>query len=427
MSESRTRVVVAGGGAAGYFAAIACAEAAPGFDVRILEKGPHPLSKVRISGGGRCNVTHACFEPRTLSTRYPRGERALIGPFSRFAPADTIAWFAARGVPLKTEADGRLFPTTDQSATIIDCLEGAAKAARVQVVVRCTVERAARRPGGGFELTLDGGATLDCDRLLLATGGCRTTALGQLAVDLGHTLEPPVPSLFTFHVALPWLRTLPGIAVEDVEASVPGTPLCERGPLLITHEGVSGPVVLRLSAWGARLLAEKHYAFSLTVNWLPGREPAQVAAELAARRASHGAKLVVNLPLAPLPARLWEQLVRAAGVAPDARWSGLPRAAAEALTAVLTRCALPVSGKTLNQEEFVTCGGVRLREVDFKTMESKLCPGLYFAGELLDIDGITGGFNFQAAWTTGWIAGHALAGVEPRRPGGGATLTSARV
>jgi predicted Rossmann fold flavoprotein len=245
--------------------------------------------------------------------------------------------------------------------------------------------------------------------LLIATGGCRTPALGQIVVSLGHTLVPPVPSLFTFHIETPWLPGLAGVSVDPAEASVAGTALSERGPLLVTHWGLSGPVVLRLSAWGARELHALNYRFPLHVNWLPERSTEQVAAELDARRSTQGAKLVVNVPLPPLTARLWEQLVLAAGLGRDTRWSTLTRQAQQRLVQQLTRSEFPVTGKSLNKDEFVTCGGVKLSEVHFKTMESRVCPGLHFAGEVLDIDGITGGFNFQAAWTTGWIAGHAMA------------------
>ena len=251
------RIIVAGGGAAGFFAAIAAAEAAANAGrpaaVTVLEKGTECLTKVRISGGGRCNVTHACFDPRTLAACYPRGERALIGPFTRFQPADTVAWFEKRGVRLKTEPDGRMFPVTDSSQTIIDCLVRCARQAGVVLRNRCGIQRAARSTDGGFDLQLADGSVLACDRLLLATGGCRTPAGGELAVTLGHSLEPPVPSLFTFHIETPWLRELAGLSVATVEASVPGTNLRERGPLLATHWGVSGPVILPLSAWGARI------------------------------------------------------------------------------------------------------------------------------------------------------------------------------
>jgi predicted Rossmann fold flavoprotein len=406
---SSRRVIVVGGGAAGFFAAITCAESLPEAEVTVLEKSPQFLSKVRISGGGRCNVTHACFDARELAARFPRGERELIGPFKRFQPRDTVAWFEGRGVKLKTESDGRMFPVSDSSQTIVDCLVDAAKATGVKLRTKCGVERESRSDKGGFELTLSDGETLVCDRLLLATGGCRTAAGGRLAVSLGHTLEPPVPSLFTFQMETSWLRGLAGISVESAEASVPGTRLRERGALLVTHSGLSGPVILRLSAWGARVLHDCDYRFPLRINWLPHLSAEAITAELQSRRSQQPARLVVNTPIPPLSARLWEQLVVAAGVKRDTRWAALSRSTQHRLVQQLMRTEFQVTGKNLNKEEFVTCGGVRLSEVNFKTMESRICPGLYFAGELLDIDGITGGFNFQSAWTTGWIAGKAMA------------------
>ena len=420
---SKRRIVVVGGGAAGFFAAIACAEAAPGLEVLLLEKGSSFLSKVRISGGGRCNVTHACFEPRELSRYYPRGAQPLLGPFTVFQPADTIAWFEARGVKLKTEPDGRIFPVTDSSKTVIDCLLAAANQAGVELVANRAVERISRDANGGFNLELTRGETIRCDRLMLATGGCRAAAAGALAVSLGHTLEPPVPSLFTFHIATPWLRELAGISLQEIEACVPGRRLREVGALLVTHQGLSGPVILRLSAWGARALHGLEYHFPLRINWLPRVPQAELVKKLDALRADQPARLVVNTPFAPLPARLWQSLILACGIPRETRWANLSKTARHQLLGQLTSIDLPVTGKSLNQEEFVTCGGVRLAEVNFKTMESRVCPGLYFAGELLDIDGLTGGFNFQVAWTTGWIAGHAMASsfgreahhhVEPR-------------
>ena len=403
-----------GGGAAGFFGAIACAEAAPGAEVVVLEKGPQFLSKVRISGGGRCNVTHACFDSREFATRYPRGARELLSPFKQFQASDTVAWFESRGVKLKTESDGRIFPVTNSSQTIIDCLMRAAREAGVQLRNNCGVERATRLPDGRFELGLERGEKSSCEHLLLATGGCRAAVAGQLATALGHTIEPPVPSLFTLHIETPWLRGLAGVSLAPVEVSVLAPGLRERGPLLITHWGLSGPVILRLSAWGARELHELNYQLPLLVNWLPGWSAEAIAAELKARRQTQPAKLVVNSPWPALPSRLWEQLVLAAGISQHTRWSALSRSDQHRLVAQLSRTELPVSGKSLNKDEFVTCGGVRLSEVNFKTMQSRICPGLYFAGELLDIDGITGGFNFQAAWTTGWIAGHAMAEVGIR-------------
>jgi len=439
---SSKRVVIIGGGAAGCFAAIAAAE--QGADVTVLEKTARFLEKVRISGGGRCNVTHACWDPREFAARYPRGGRALLGPFQKFSASDTVAWFAARGVKLKTEADGRMFPVTDSSETIIDCLLEAAQKAGVRLRVNCGVESVNKLAEGGFEVGLmrsapvpgrsnvqtfggsdiavdprhgdiaapeDGRAPAEgiiCDKVLLATGGCRGAAGGQLAVSLGHTLASPVPSLFTFQIASAWLRSLSGVSV-DAEVSVPAIRLRERGPLLVTHWGLSGPAVLKISAWGARVLHDLNYQFPLLVNWLPESNTEKTVREFQARRAAEGAKLVVNAPLTPLTARLWEQLVRAAGIARETRWSALTRTQSHALAQQLLRTEFSVTGKSLNKDEFVTCGGVKLDEVNFQTMASKLCPGLYFAGELLDIDGLTGGFNFQAAWTTGFIAGRAMA------------------
>lgn len=422
------KIVVIGGGAAGFFGAITCAEALQGRgSVTILERGSNVLQKVKISGGGRCNVTHACFEPKELAKRYPRGGPALIGAFHRFQAADTVKWFEARGVVLKTEADGRMFPTTDQSQTIINCLTTVARDAGVELRTGCGVERVERRAEGGFRLWLGAGGFqppagdaalrsggwkppapgLECDVLLLATGG--TKAGDSLAASLGHAIEPPVPSLFTFHIADKRLEGLSGLAVERATVSAVGTKLKETGPVLITHWGLSGPGILRLSAWGARELAACDYKFALRVNWLPDHNFESVIALAQAQRGLTGAKRVQNAPLAGLPSRLWERLVATAGIAPQTQWAGLNKAQTQTLARLLVESEFTVTGKSMNKEEFVTCGGVRLAEVDFKTMASRVCPGLYFAGELLDIDGITGGFNFQAAWTTGWLAGNAMA------------------
>jgi predicted Rossmann fold flavoprotein len=402
------RIVIVGGGAAGVFAALACAEAGCTSEIVVLEKSPQFLSKVKISGGGRCNVTHALFDEQEFAQRYPRGNRELIGPFKKFQASDTVAWFATHGVRLKTEPDGRMFPETDSSQTIIDCLLNTARKAGVKLHANSGVE-AVQRLSEGFELQLSPPSDpIQCDRLLIALGGCRTPAVGQLAVALGHTLEPPVPSLFTFHIETPWLRELAGISVEQVEVGIPGVDLAERGALLVTHWGLSGPAILRLSAWGARALHERQYRTSIFVNWLPQLNAEKLTAEFQSRRNSEPARLVVNSPMAKLPMRLWEKLVAASGLPGKVRWSELSRSAAHRLIQQLLRTEFPVTGKSLNKEEFVTCGGVRLSEVNFKTMESRICPGLYFAGEILDIDGITGGFNFQAAWTTGWIAGRSM-------------------
>ena len=405
------RIIIVGGGAAGFFAAITCAEGDPSAQVTLIEKGQKFLTKVRISGGGRCNVTHQCFDARDLSTRFPRGSQELIGAFNRFQPGDAIAWFGERGVELKVEADGRMFPSTDTSQTIVDALIQAASNAGVKLRLECGVDSVTKQVDGGFRLGLSDGKTIECDRLLLATGGCRSSAGGQLAVSLGHNLTALAPSLFTVHIDEKWLRELPGVSIENIEATVPGMRLRERGPMLITHVGLSGPVILRLSAWGARELAAVDYKFPLHINWLPQYTNESLSSKLSRLRKTHPSRMIVNSPLAPLSARLWEQLVIASGLSPSIRWAELSGSAQHDLVNHLLRTEFVVTGKTLNKEEFVTCGGVTLAEVNFKTMESRICPRLYFAGELLDIDGITGGFNFQSCWTTGWIAGNAMAGL----------------
>ena len=399
------RIVIAGGGAAGFFAAVAAAEQNPAARVTLCEATGRPLSKVRISGGGRCNVTHACFEPDELARHYPRGGPELRGPLHRWGPRETAAWFAAHGVALKTEADGRMFPVTDDSATVVDCLRGAAERRGIVVRTGCGVRAA--RPG--FTVELATGEALACDRLLLATGGTQGSSGLAIAAGFGHEIVPPVPSLFTFHVADPRLAGLAGVSVADAVVGVAGTRLQERGPVLITHDGLSGPAILKLSAWGARALHDRAYRFVLTVAWTGGLARPDVAAGLGRGAREHPRKQVASWNPFGLPQRLWERLVAAAGVPAERPWSGVSRAGAEALARQLAAGEFAVDGKSLFKEEFVTCGGVRLREVDFRTMESRLHPGLHFAGEVLDIDGLTGGFNLQSAWTTGWLAGRAMA------------------
>ncbi len=413
MAEKR-RVVIVGGGAAGFFAAIACAEGlGAGGEVALYEATAHPLAKVRVAGGGRCNVTHACFEPRELVKNYPRGGRELLGAFHRWQPRDTVDWFAARGVETKTEADGRMFPVTDDSATIVDCLMKTAEAAGVNLVTSLGV-RKVERAGTDFWLTLTDGSNARCERLLLATGGNRSSAGFTMAESLGHAIEPLVPSLFTFHIDDARLVGLSGVAVENAVASLRETKLGaagrQGGPLLITHWGLSGPAVLKLSAWGARELAAANYEFALGVNWAPPHTRETLVRELAEVRGKNPRKQIATWSPLAMPQRLWERLVTAAGVAPATPWAQVGNPALAALAAQVTTAEFRVVGKSLFKEEFVTCGGVRLSEVDFKTMESRLCPGLHFAGEVLDVDGVTGGFNFQSAWTTGWLAGQGMAG-----------------
>lgn len=400
-------LIAIGGGAAGFFGAITHAEHGGGSTL-ILERTASPLAKVKISGGGRCNVTHHCLDPKVLVKNYPRGEKPLMGAMHRFRVEDTIAWFESHGVELKTESDGRMFPMTDRSQTIIDCLEKAAGDAGVEIRTGCGAKAITR--GDVFEIETDQGEILRARNVLLATGGTRAAAGARLARQLGHSLEEAVPSLFTFKIADPRLSDLPGVSVAPTECSIAHSKLKSTGPLLVTHSGVSGPGILRLSAWGARELAARDYRFTLKVNWLPGID---VVAELRTLREGSGKRQIESRsPFPQIPRRLWARLVQAAGISADQTWARLTKTERGALVRQLTEAEFEVVGKSLNKEEFVTCGGVRLSEIDSKTMQSKLCPGLYFAGEVMDVDGITGGFNFQNAWTSGYLAG--LACVESR-------------
>lgn len=405
----RRSIAVIGGGAAGFFGAIAAAENRSHPRVALYEAGSECLAKVRISGGGRCNVTHHCFEPAQLVQQYPRGSKALRGPFSRFQPRDTIDWYRRRGVMLKTEADGRMFPTTDSSATVVDCLTTAAQRAGVVIHTRSPI-KAVERSSRGFRLIFKTGQT-ECDRILLATGS--SPQGHRLAQGLGHHIEPPVPSLFTFTVKDKALHQRSGLAVSQatITLKLPGQKkaLSQTGPLLITHWGLSGPAVLKLSAWGARLLSQSSYRATATINWLPALTSDDLRSELLATRSAFPKRAAVNQNPTALPKRLWSYFLQRAGIEPQAPWTSLSNKALNRLTQELLQGEYAIAGKGAFKEEFVTCGGVRLREVDFKTMESRLCPGLFFAGEVLDIDGITGGFNFQSAWTTAWLAGQAMA------------------
>jgi len=439
------QVVVIGGGAAGFFGAIACATAHPHTQVTLLEAGRQPLTKVRISGGGRCNVTHACFEPARLVQNYPRGSRALRGAFSRFQARDTVAWFASQGVKLKTEPDGRMFPITNSSETIVDCLMQAAANAGVKLRTGAVVASVSwigsqgdeedkgdkgdkgklhqffphsptlplsPSPPHSFEVVLKSGEVLQCDRLLLATG---SSPIGyQIAKALGHQIEPPVPSLFTFNIPDRQLRELAGISVNSVQLRLlaDNTKLEQTGPLLITHWGLSGPAVLKLSAWGARLLHDSHYQATLLINWLPQFKQEDLRQKLQIVKAEQAKKAIALHRGVDLPQRLWQYLVARVGINPEDRWAGISNKTLNQLIQELVQGQYQVQGKGVFKEEFVTCGGVRLQEVNFKTMESRLVPGLYFAGEILDIDGVTGGFNFQSAWTTAWLAGQAMGSRE---------------
>lgn len=402
-------VIVVGGGPAGFFASIRCAELNPALHVLLIEKAQQTLGKLLISGGGRCNVTHACFDPAQLVTYYPRGGAELRGAFTRFQPADTLKWFEDRGVKLKTESDGRMFPVTDSSKTISGCLLSSASRAGVRVETGVSLQSVVPGSRSGFILTVrdqSGIIQLNTGQLLIATGGDPKSL--DMVRSLGHTIEPPVPSLFTFNVPDQRLEGLAGVTVDAVTVKLDS--LSQHGPLLITHWGLSGPAVLRLSAWGAPLLAEKKYRAALHVNWL-GDYTVEKALDVLQHHKDwreNANRKVLNEPaFTQLPVRLWKQLAQ--DIVQDKKWGNVSKAELRQLAQELTASEFEITGKGQYKDEFVTCGGVSLSEVDFKTMQSRLVPGLFFAGEVLDIDGVTGGFNFQSAWTTGWLAGSAMA------------------
>jgi predicted Rossmann fold flavoprotein len=395
-------ILVFGGGAAGIFAAIAAKNANPSANVALFEKSAVLLSKVRISGGGRCNVTHSCFDPKELIQNYPRGGRELLGPFHRFQPHQTIEWFESRGVKLKTESDGRMFPITDSSETIIACLLSEAKKIGVEIVLRKRTEKIEKKDDL-FAITLKEGDTLYAKKLLLATGSSEEGYL--IAQSLGHSIQKPVPSLFTFNVPSSHLKELSGISVDPVQIKVEGTSLSQIGPLLITHFGFSGPAALKLSAWGARYFYEKSYHVTIQISWLPHLSKQQILEQLLKGKTSFPTKILFSENPFRFPKSLWKAFLDIYGETFKKPMGNVSLKDLQTLCDMLHADSYQVEGKTTNKEEFVTCGGVSLKEVDFKTMESKLCKGLFFAGEILDIDGVTGGFNFQNAWTTGYIAG----------------------
>lgn len=404
------RIAIVGAGAAGYFAAINAARTFPNARIELLEATRQPLYKVGISGGGRCNVTHHCFDIDRLLQGYPRGFKELIGPFQRFQPRDTVQWFESRGVRLKAEDDGRMFPVTDDSATIIACLQHSADTAGVTLRLHARVTGISRDNDESptFRINFKGGTSTEFDRVLLATG---SSPIGyEIASSLGHKIIPPVPSLFTFKIKDERLHGLSGISFPDVALTleVGDNTLEQRGPLLITHWGLSGPAVLKLSAWGARLLFTTRYQAILRVNLLPEQSLATIEENLQRYRAAHPRRAITAHPLYDLPRRYWERIVADSAIAPELTWSHITRQQQSALVEQLANARFAITGKGEFKDEFVTAGGVRLKEVDFRTMASRLCPGLYFAGEILDIDGITGGYNFQAAWSTGWVAGESI-------------------
>jgi predicted Rossmann fold flavoprotein len=400
------KIIIIGGGAAGFFAAIVAAETHPKANITILERGKNVLEKVRISGGGRCNVTHACFMPRELVKNYPRGDKALMSPFTRFAAGDTIEWFENHGVKLKIEDDGRMFPTTDDSQTIVDCLMGAALKNGVKILRGYRVDKILPPQADMTHFTLKTNeGDIECDKLVVATGS--SNAVWTILEGLGHTLVKPVPSLFTFNIKDPRLDGLAGLSVENAEIKVENSKLKANGPLLITHWGLSGPGILRLSSWGARELHDTQYDFSIKINWT-GFDTTEDVKEVLNELKFESKKQVSNTPQYLIPSRLWERFLKAADIPDTLRWADTSKKHLQALAEQLTQSHFKVKGKSTFKEEFVTAGGIDLDEINFKTFESKLIPNLFFAGEVLDIDAITGGFNFQAAWTGGWHVGKAI-------------------
>jgi predicted Rossmann fold flavoprotein len=411
-STSCLRVAVIGGGAAGFFAAISTAELNPSAEVVLFESGKKVLRKVKVSGGGRCNVTHSCFEPADLAKKYPRGGRELRGAFHHWQPRDTIEWFGQAGVQTKTEEDGRVFPLSDDSQTIVDCLVEQARKSGVEVRLQRGMTGIEQAEDAKWLIESGDGKKEPFDKVCIAAGSLKSGGLEKLIEALGHRIEPLVPSLFALNVKDPRIAGLAGLSVQEASVRILPKGKAQSGPLLITHRGMSGPAILKLSAWEALAFAEHDYELEVEVNWLPGWNRGRVLEKFAELRKRKGDSLVKSKVFDHLPRRLWESLLWAVGVSPEDQWARMKKACEDALLAELIAGRYQVKGKTTNKEEFVTCGGVCLKEVDFRTMESKLRKGLHFAGECLDIDGVTGGFNFQAAWTTGRIAGRAMAGVE---------------
>ncbi len=405
----KKRLVVIGGGAAGFFCAINAAQMNPALEVMIIEKTSKLLSKVRISGGGRCNVTHHCFSMAEMIKKYPRGNSFLKKAFHHFFTTDTIQWFNERGVQLKAEADGRMFPVTDSSETIVNCLMKEVNKYGVQILLNREVA-ALSMVNGEWSVGFKDGEKIMTDFVCVASGGYPKALQFEWLKKLGHTIEAPVPSLFTFNMPGNSITSLMGIVAENASVKIAGSKLQEQGPLLITHWGMSGPCILKLSAWGAKELAAKNYNFSILVNWLPAFNEQTLKDKFQQVRFEQAAQKIVNRNAFGLPQRLWQYLLQQSGVNENLRWADLPAKEQNRLIKNICAQEFAVSGKTTFKEEFVTAGGVALEEVDYNTMQSKIIPNLFFAGEVLNIDGVTGGFNFQSAWTTGYIAAKAITG-----------------
>ncbi|NGP89586.1 NAD(P)/FAD-dependent oxidoreductase [Fodinibius halophilus] len=408
--SSQQSLAVIGGGAAGFFAAVNAGRRYPELSVTIFEKSREVLSKVRISGGGRCNVTHNCFDPEVFSQAYPRGSKELRWAFEQFQAKDTVAWFEDRDIDLKAESDGRMFPTTDDSATIINCLKREANQHGVTVQTKSRVE-VIEEIGQGtskYKLRVRGQSDQLFDAVVVATGGSNRRSTYEWLTELGHSITDPVPSLFTFNFRDKIFKDLAGISVENGSVSIEGTSYQHTGPILITHWGLSGPAVLKTSSWAARYLYDNEYRFTIRVNWVHPKNEQETRKILQELRQDNAAKNADKQDRFRLPNRLWKRLLKLTDIAPDSRWAELSNQQLHELAQELTGATYEIQGKTTFKEEFVTSGGIPLNEVNMGTMESKKCPNLYFAGEVLNIDGITGGFNFQSAWTTGWIAAQHL-------------------
>ncbi|NML37994.1 NAD(P)/FAD-dependent oxidoreductase [Chitinophaga sp. G-6-1-13] len=408
MSAIRKRLVVAGGGAAGFFCAVNAARLCPSLEVVLLEKTGKLLSKVKVSGGGRCNVTHNAPDITYMTKRYPRGQHFVKKTFSRFFVTDTIEWYAERGVKLKAEADGRMFPVTDNSQTIIDCLLREADKYQVKVETNKEVTALEKSADGRWQLQLQDGRSLAADYVCVAAGGYAQTGKFSWLEKTGHTIVPPAPSLFTFNMPGNPITALMGVAAT-AHVKIAGTKLQETGPVLITHWGMSGPAILRLSAWGARELQSLQYTFTAIVNWLPDYNENSLREEWPSLRQDLGKQKIHHKNPFGLPQRLWQFLLLQAGISEEMRWADVPAKDQNRFMKMLVSMEFPVKGKTTFKEEFVTCGGITLSEIDPSTMESRLVPNLFFAGEVMDVDGITGGFNFQHAWTSGFIAATMIA------------------
>jgi len=404
--------VVIGGGAAGFFCAINAARMNPALKVTILEKSSKLLAKVKVSGGGRCNVTHACFDITEMSRRYPRGQNFVKKTFHQFFTTDTINWFEERGVELKTESDGRMFPVTDSSQTIIDCLMREASQYNVGVQLNSEV-RSMKYEGGKIQIELSDSRLLAFDYCCIASGGYPKSSMFDWLKELGHTIEEPVPSLFTFNLPNHPITKLMGVSVEKAKVKIQNSKLEEEGPLLITHWGLSGPAILRLSAWGARQLAVGSWQFAIIVNWLPEFNEQSLREKFLQIRNTNASQKIIGKNNFGLPNRLWEYLALQSGIKDEMRWADMPAVVQNKFVKNLCAYECEVKGKTTFKEEFVTAGGIRLSEVDANTMMSKKVPNLFFAGEVMDVDGITGGFNFQHAWTSGFVAGKTIASLIP--------------